>query len=231
MKAVLVILLVAGFGAAASSGWAAGTQPDAKIMLHVLPITDLIPGAQVCAGIEPYECTENVKSFRTEAGLSTGDAPYFYVFVIVTDYVNALGVNGLQFGVTYNAALNAGVDVDSWSSCAGGQVADPGWPGSGKGIRLFWDPAGCRHAGTTVAGYFLVEAHTAGTMAVVPWPTSGTLQVVDCDLAVTDLPSSAGGAVGFGGVSGSDPCFTAGSLANKVPTRLSTWGRMKLMYD
>ena len=135
----------------------------------------------------------------------------------------ASGIAGAAFGIDYNGAVGAGVDVYSWTMCADAQYssgpAGVNWPAPGSGNLLVWDRT--QHCQNTIAsgdldngvtavlGSFYVYAYSADLFLItqrtyVPVPD---LSVGICN--GDELPllfPNAVGKVGFGVTTGVDPC-------------------------
>jgi hypothetical protein len=232
MRIPAITLSIAGALALAAAPAFAEGQESTRLMPHVVPMTDLVGMHEACAGIQPFECEKATRTFRTEAGLSTTETPYFTIYVVATDYDPGPGLTGVQFGITYAPAAGVGVDLIDWVGCTDSQFSLDGWPASGTGVRSVWDrQSACQRRGWSVVGYFIVTARSEDVFALVPWPNSRTLEVVDCAATTSILPPEQAGAIGFGGAAGSDPCYENGSTTLKVvPTVATTWGAVKTLY-
>src|SRR5262245_9807720 len=63
----------------------------------------------------------------------------YYAYVLVARFGGYPGLSGAQFGIQYNGAAGAGVDVFDWVPCAALEFGDDDWPASGTGTQITWD--------------------------------------------------------------------------------------------
>lgn len=212
----------------------AGSNANASLVLHATPSTMTTPCTRTAA-----RPTCNAVSYNN---LSLFPATYF-VYLLVQDASWNVGVAGLQCGIEYNAAPNAGVDVDGWTSCATLDFPSTGWPSSGGGNLITWDSATqCQrtvppgndalNGVVAAAGYFYLTAHTPDVMSLIPRPVDGRATIADCQ-AVEDLIGGIGfpaerpsrlGRAAFGQNGGYNPCGYA------LPRRSTTWSVIKAQY-
>ncbi|TPW12805.1 MAG: hypothetical protein FD129_1397, partial [bacterium] len=148
-----------------------------------------------------------------------------FAFVVLTNGSPQSGVQGVQFGVTYDGSPGAGVDVFGWSACAAGQITTGGWPAPGAGINLIWnschveEPHGTGHGVAVVAGYFYLSAYSPDRLELTNAESQHGLPITDCNQVQTSgfdsAPPRRGHAVfsPAGDQSGWNPC---------TPTPLTT---------
>lgn len=215
----LRLVLVLGLGAVAVFPWPASAQNDFSTL--GLFLADV--GNRPCT-IDPPPCDENVQ-VSGELYL-----PY-YAYVCVFNGDRTLGVSGLQFSIRYDAGANSGVDVWEWHSCATLEFAEPGWPASGTGNVITWDPENaCQRrvpsggeGVTAVAGYFYLTAYSDDLLEVAPHPAIGDVRVADCNAKEYILRPDHYGALGF-----SDDGNTKGVLpCSSVEVENTTWSGIK----
>lgn len=209
------LLFVSAFAMVVAAPAAAGPNANAVIGFHVAPATAKTP----CTAELP-----NCIDATVSAPLGT-----YTVYMIAAAYDDSLGLAGLQVGLEYDGTPGVGVDIFNWGLCASLNFPQPGWPGSGTGNTITWDPGGAcqQNSAVTAAAWFYVAAYGADRLAAVPRPVDGKFKVVDCNAVEEDLTTafpSHLGYVDFGGGEGYNPC----SLI--VSTRQSTWGGIKQLF-
>lgn len=209
----------------------AGPNANAKIVLH-------------SARVDRPQCGNPAASPPCSGIVAQGDLypAVHMLYVLVTDGDATAGLAGVQFGATYNDAPGQGVDVFIWTLCATLQFPEDGWPASGTGNLVTWDPVHrCQRmepggAGTGVTaqvGFFYCAAYSADTLRIVPRPVDGAAKVASC-AAFEDVVESAEvrpnpSHLGFaafspgGTAQGYNPCGLV------TPVRSATWGRIKAM--
>ncbi len=184
------------------------------VVVVLLPLLSLVPAAALAgpvsnAAIALHLMSPTGKSVCTRTGtkpicsqiVTRGDLlpSSYFAYVLVTDGSVSEGVAGLQFGVSYAAASEMGVDVYAWTSCADLQFAMDGWPASGTGIVLTWDsttncqrytPSGDSLGVVATVGFFYVTAYSADTLRVTTWPADGMAMVASCTAIPDTLESS-----------------------------------------
>jgi hypothetical protein len=189
-----------------------GTQ---TILLHVTPQT-----GQPCLA-DPPACSQ-----VNTRGAFPGE---YYAWVLATSYE---GIGGLQFGVQYDPAPGAGLDVLYWTPCGDLEFNSPGWPNSGTGNLVTWQgcqlqqPGGPGGGVVTLAGYFHVSTYGADILKIIPRPVDGVAKIANCVAAESIVPPHRLGTAAFsqgGNVYGFNPCglFT--------PVRPTTWSGIKTL--
>lgn len=212
------------------AGCVSGRQGNAKIMVHLRGRTAKNP----CGSGVP-RCGSVVTRGKLYPEL-------YFAYLLVTDGAATPGVGGVECGIDYAGAPNAGVDIFSWTLC-GAMVDAPvsGWPQSAGGNRILWDttshcqrtePGGDGSGVTATAGYFYLGAYTSDDLRVTVHPVSGAARVLDCESCESIVAPVSGfshlGTARFspaGNLDGYNPC--AAPLLPVVPT---TWGTIKAMY-
>ena len=195
-----------------------------KILLHVRAVTT----ENVCYGTNKPSCA----TINTHGNLAPGN--FYYTYILVTDGDGVDGVCALQCGISYGATTS----VFRWTRCDDVDYLSTGWPASGGGAMLTWDPwAHCQRTepggtGTgvvAVAGYFYMGAYANDVMSITPRPVDNLAAVADChglmSLVATGDPATQWrlGKAGFGTGQGYSPC----GLAQATPVQQSTWGSVK----
>jgi hypothetical protein len=199
----------------------AGTQPDARIALHVKAHTTKT--ASLCTTWSPNGEALPCSKYVTAGELKT---PYD-VYLIVVRGNQFSGIAGLSCGIEYQDVPGAGVDVCGWTLCADLEFTNAGshgeWPRAGGGTRITWvRDTNCQRTvlGTdgvhAVAGAFYVYAYSADALTVTPnnnLDSGPELAVADCSAATDQLSVWSGGKAAFSagaGVPGINPCGSTG---------------------
>lgn len=211
--------LLAGLLTLGGARAAAGNQEPA-LALHLLPVT--INGVCTRSAAHPA-CGEIITSGRLTP-------TRYFAYVLVTGAFESFGVAGVEFGIDYSPLTGQGVDVFEWRPCGTLQFPSSGWPASGTGNIVTWDPnAVCQRdepggAGSGIvatAGYFYVAAYSPDLLKLTPRPVSGVAQIADC--AAVEIPIERNGVprdpsrLGYAAFSadglspGYNPCATAGT--------------------
>jgi hypothetical protein len=195
MAAILTILL--------SVAVHAGSNPDAKVAVHVIP-----HGSR--------SCTKNFPSI-TECGNiiytdPTGDVDAFPVFFSLVEYA------GLAYAVTWPGTYST-----VFSSCSDltvGEIVYTGDPASHA-----WTT--CQQMTVAIPSYLWISEPSPSMICVVAHPdtTIGMIQIGDCTLpyAQTDsVPAEKTYCAGIMGADGEYPCENA--------TEPTTWGGIKRIF-
>jgi hypothetical protein len=191
----------------------AGSTNETVVALHAVPATD---DAGACGDLQDLACS----GYSVNVSDPFGGA---FVYLVVARGDPEIGIAGVSFA--YDTSTLVG--VDGWTLCADSQT------GHQSGTVISWNPdSGCQrnvigsdgvHA---VAGVFHVSAVGYGFMTVHPNQEVNPprLSVLGCDGSKTVAGGS--GLVTFGNVTdnGVNPCIST------VPTRNSTWGRLKSLW-
>ncbi len=200
----------------------AGTQPNARIALHVKAHT--AKSASLCTTWSP-----NAEGLPCSRYVSAGDlrTPYD-VYLVVVRGASFSGIAGLSCGIEYDDVPGSGLDLCGWTLCADLEFANAGsrgeWPHAGGGTRIVWvRDTNCQRTviGTdgvhAVAGVFYAYAYSADALAVTPnnnLDSGPELAVADCAAATDLLGLWSGGKVTFSAgavVPGINPCESPGS--------------------
>jgi hypothetical protein len=220
-------VLIAGLMLAVSSVHA-GTNADAKIVIHLLPTTTKMQ----CSNIgTPPACSGIVTS---------GDLfPATYqAYLLITNGDAEAGVSGAYLGLDYDGAMSSGVDILGWYKCGDGPLSVDFHPEAGSGGFIFgscaqrFEPGGPGTGVVQVCGFCYLAAYSADTLRIVPGPLHEA-SVGSCDgpdyvlvgPGVDPSPSPLGTAV-----------FSAGAtvpgynLCDIVPVEASTWGGFKAQF-
>lgn len=202
-------LLSLAFAVVAATGAAA--QP--VVALHAVSRSG---NSGVCTGVADLSCTSySVNVPDAENGV--------YVYLVIARGDEETGVSGVSFA--YDISTLAG--VEDFTLCADYQV------GVQSGSIISWDPGtNCQqnvigsdgvHA---IAGVFTVGIIGPSFMTINPNQETEpkVLSVFDCDGSSTEVAPAAFVTFGALGDEGVNPCEAV------VPTRPTTWGRMKSLF-
>jgi hypothetical protein len=214
---------------------------DAKIIVHLVPVASA--GGRPCSGSKGRApCDQMVTNGKLNE--------YYYAFVCVVDGKPEAGIAGLQFGVKFNRANRAGVDISEWTKCATLEFSSPGgkrdWYNAANGGNLVtWDaqnacqntePAGAGTGVTAVAGYFYLTAYSADKLEITTRPNDNLAKVADCSsfesvVAGAGAPIRTKSYLGFaefsadGSAVGHNPCGLAHPVVEKTWTGVKQSGR------
>lgn len=231
---VSLCLLAALLGVhlSAVSAAAEETPGGARFAVHIQPhVTG--KGVSPCDE-SPVESLQPCSTYTTHGDVGNG-----YDLYVVIGQGDSTGIGGATFGITYNGLHGEGIDViGDWILCASGlEFPSAGWPASGTGNVLTWNPqTGCATtviAGEGVhatAGFLYVFAYGEDRFAITPHmklDSGPALLVADCTSREIPVPEYLAGYVDFGG----DPALNPGyNPCAPVPTRRTTWGQLKTKY-
>lgn len=209
-----------------------GTQPNAKLMLHVVGTTT----KAVCTrSVARPNCLDVSYTF-----LPLYPALRF-AYLLVNDGAVSSGIGGLECGISYAAVPGQGVDIYEWTLCGDSEAPSGGWPASGGGNRILWTvpdhcqrtvPAGedPNYGAVAIAGYFYLAAYTPDLMRITPHPLTGTASVLDCSGCATVIAPAPGstrsplGIAAFGQGGGYNPCRSL------VPVAATSWSAIKAQF-
>jgi hypothetical protein len=201
---LFAVAMAALFLLLAPSAGDAGKNPDAKIILNVVPKSN----RNTCAA-------GRVTSH--ESVVTRGDLhPAVYtVYALVVDGKVGGGISGCQFGIAFNDTIGKGVDIIDWQECSVFNWPTQGWPTESlTGNMLTWNQdTDCDTTGIRVAGYFYVTAYTPGRLSVIARPADGIAAVAGCGIepgtknvdVVDVIPTENLGFADFGGGTGYNP--------------------------
>ncbi|MDZ4805222.1 MAG: hypothetical protein SGI90_10205 [Candidatus Eisenbacteria bacterium] len=201
--AIGLILMLAVLMTLSGSNARAGGNPNAKIILHVVPWNNR------------HTCTAGQLE-RPDQVVTKGDLfPARYaVYALVVDGTPGEGISGVQFGITFNDSTKKGVDIIDWQECSLFNWPMPGWPvENATGNLLTWNVVtDCDSSGFRVAGFFYLTAYSPDRLRVVPRPADNMAAVIDClkngsknEDCLDVLPMENLGFVDFGGGEGYNP--------------------------
>lgn len=194
-----------------------------RVAVHADPVL----GGGICPGVvgsrDPNTMGIPCSGYTTE---SSAFATVVYLVVVTQDDTD--GVLYLSCGIDYGSNLYA-----TWIRCSDG-LEFPGdggngnWPAPAGGNRITWTTCQTTTVGSdgvhAVAGAFYVYAYGNDLFQVTPNNTLMTgpeLIVQNCVPTQTDIMSNPRGSVGFGSVSGFNPCCTSSGVIH-VPTDYTT---------
>jgi hypothetical protein len=223
-RELLTGLFVFGLGILTVPPVHAGKNPDAKLILHLVPYTT----KNTCLNGEPASAAAVV----TKGSLYPAR---YTAYVVIVDGSNA-GFSGCQFGIAFNDTLNKGVDVNEWQECSLFNWPMPGWPVESRtGNLLTWNQdTDCDTSGVRVAGYFDLTAHGPDRLSLIVRPVDGKAAVASCGITpasrseVIDLISPDNlGFVDFGGGEGYNPWDPRQNLARFKQSSSAPGGQRK----
>ena len=234
-RSILAIAAALVFGTLTLSATTAGAKSfddKPKILLHLKALTTK---NQCTTWGNLTDCKEAVTKGLLAAP-TTG--PFYFMYMLVANGNlrgsdiggQDLGIAGVQMGVQYNGAANAGVDVFTWNLCATLEFSSTGWPASGGGNLITWDSTNkCQKGDVSIAGYFYCGAYTADNFAITTRPVDGAAKVADC--SSNEIPLTPGD-LGFasfstdGGANSCNPCIASCT----TPVEATTWSKIKGSY-
>ena len=173
-------------------------------------------------------CADPLFDFIDEgncADLTSDPQPAGAFVWVVYSHLNGWGngVSGAQFGIDYDAAVQA------WALCTGGaEIPEAGWPGAGTGNAVTW-VGGCYNpvAGNARVGFFTVGAPSdTGSMAVIPDPRINDTQYTDCD---TNLFSTCAQNLGAADLASGTVPLCENNCG--TPVEEKSWGAIKGMFN
>ena len=229
LATVLLSLLVAAPGTAL-----AGTLDGTSIIGVLQPLAS----KNTCGNFIPQDCN----GFQ-EAYIVTGDLLTSYDLYILAVEVNPLvGLGGALFGIHYDDAPNAGLDIFGWTLCGDLEfpsiAPNPVWPAaSSVNIVTFITPANCQTSiapgddkATANLGSLYAYAYGDDIFTITPrtFTPGMEFEVADCNAATTHLPwPNNAGHVGFGIHQGHSICCEHCG----TPVEPTSWSRIKSTYD
>jgi len=194
------------------------------VLLHIAPPT----------GESPCQGPTSPDSVVTSAEVSADGTARYFVYLLASP--TASGLKAIRGSIQYDQDTPEvhGLEVDSWHSCNSDLTFfRDGWPASGGGFTLTWEP--CETQPLVVGGYFYVTAYGPSVMSIQEFPTSHEVEVGGCGWNTTqNVDPCRRGWVSFGQgalgseVHGCNPVLTPCSAP--TPVRPITWGRLKSRY-
>jgi hypothetical protein len=171
-----LVLLLAGFLGAAGlpAPVLAGPNPDAKLLLHLVPAKKNAKLTCLTAGVNAAE------DVVTQGELNPR---HYMAYVLLVDFSLEEGMAGVQFGISYHDSLEHGVDILSWQHCALYEFPMDSWPGANSGNLLTWNQAeNCQKESPLVIGYFYLTAYSADRLKLIPRPVDGLARTAACGI-------------------------------------------------
>jgi len=190
----------------------AADNPNVKLLLHLVP----------AKSIKHVTCVSHKVSTFSDV-VTQGDLDVeYYAYVILADYDTTIGMAGVQFGISYNDSVDAGVDIDAWQHCVLLEWPMDEWPGANSGNLLTWSQWDyCQHITPLVVGYFTLTAHSPDRLKLIPRPVDGLARTVSCglnsinsDQKLDDIKPENLGWADFGGGEGYNPWDPKQNLLN-----------------
>jgi hypothetical protein len=182
---------------------AAGGNPNAKIILHLVPWNN----RHTCTAGE----LKNPAQVVTKGDLFPAR---YAAYALIADGNPGQGISGVQFGISFNDTLKKGVDIIDWQECSLFNWPMPGWPvETATGNLLTWNVVtDCDSSGFRVAGFFYLTAYSPDRLRIVPRPADNVAAVIDClkngsknEDCLDVIPVENLGFVDFGGGEGYNP--------------------------
>lgn len=202
--ALALLFLAIGASVLAARPALAGKNPNAKLLLHLVPYNN----RATCAG---------GRMVTADKIVTKGDLfPARYTaYALVVDGTPGAGISGVQFGLAFNDTLKKGVDILDWQECSLFNFPTEGWPTeSFTGNLLTWNQINdCDSTGIRVAGYFYVTAYSPDRLRLIPRPVDNQASVISCGVTTSTpneevidvIPTEDLGFVDFGGGPGYNP--------------------------
>ena len=175
----------------------AGTNSDGTLLLHAN--LTLVGSASNCGYSQLRDC----KAAVTQAP-ANGNSIIFFVIAVFPDYASPR-VSVVTFGIQYD---NPDVGPITWGTCGDlslGTTAPP-FPTSGSGLAVEWDRP--QQNDIFEICWFESQPSSSGQIKLCAHPTQGGHFIDDSTPAESDDIESYG-KLGFGSVSGLNPCSDA----------------------
>lgn len=157
----------------------AGSNYDARLAIHLASVAS----KNSCARLEAAPACSNVITSGTLYPTA------YYAYLLIMRGNAAAGLAGLQCGIAYDGVPHSGVDVFDWHLCADLDFRSTGWPASGGGNLITWDPIDrCQRSEpdgpgsgvTATVGYFYLAAYSPDVLRITPRPVDGRAKVGSC---------------------------------------------------
>lgn len=200
----------------------AAVAQQGAVMLHVTPYQDTI---DPCV-LAPTSAGDIV----TEG--QSGEGGNYFVYLLATSN-SSLGVAGIRAGIEYSATAKGGkgIVVHDWTPCSLLYFPSDTWPASGSGNTITWAPQDCPHTNLVAGGYFYVTAYSPSTMSIVGYPSTGEVQVADCQVNIVDAVPLDPVRLGWVTLEEAGGCNPLVEPCDKpVATEPATWGGIKTKY-
>jgi len=233
LNVIALVALVAGIGAGGAEG---ATYTHAKLALHLTHPPSKNTTAIICGTESPVGLNIACSSYVVDG--TTGASYSLYVVLAGANAADtseaiAAGTKGVTFGINYNGATSAGVDVTGWTSCADLEFGND-WPNAGGGNVLTWVECQTHDVAPdgvhVVVGALAIYAYSADVFTITPNNKLGVpaMQAADCSGAQWDIIPGNVSRVSFDPTHpGCNACITPCG----VPVEQSTWGKIKSRYN
>ena len=162
----------------------AGSNPAAKVAVHVLPHDDF----RTCSRDFPdiSDCSE----ISTTCGCC-GGVDVFPVFFDIQEYM------GVEYGLAWPGSGSC-----TFRTCSDLHIGDILW--SGDGISQVWFD--CKVGSAVIPGFTWIDFAQPARVCVVPHPENGLISILDCGDALDEPVATF--CAGVCGETGDDPCET-----------------------
>ena len=234
MKRALLGLLVVCVSLGFASVTMAGENANAGISLH---LTKPTTKAAICSAFNWR--VGNVDPFKTKGQPCAHGMGQWDIWVVVCNGSDSVGVAGVEFGIEYDGASGSGVDIQSWRRCADLEFDQAGWPESGTGNLLTWEPSlNCQMTNLiptqaktayAVVGVFSATIFGQDQMGITPRPASGRMKVADCGAVEDDLTDALVARGGFATFCTNRQGYNY-CKGTVLGTESTTWGKIKAKY-
>jgi hypothetical protein len=150
---------------------AAGPHPDAKLIMHLVPVPERRMHACLHHGVETFDQV-----------VTAGDVgTLYYAYILVADIDTTEGMAGVQFGISYDGEPESGIEILEWHPCAFQHFPEPGWPSSETGNLLTWSQdTACQTKVPVVVGYLVLRADSPDRLKLIPRPVDDIAQLAAC---------------------------------------------------
>ena len=195
---VLCCLLITAGGAVG------GSNPDAKVAVHVLPFDCHRACARNFPVLEnPCDIIATIKN--------CGDIDFFPVFFDLVEY------QGVEYGVEWPGSYSCAYTICSYT-----HIGEIVWPGDGT--SQCWQ--GCMSGPMVIPGWGWITVDEPGEVCIVPHPQSGGILVGGCGPGCPELDTlTTTYCAGVCAVDGEHPCKPGGQ-----PIAATTWNSIKYIF-
>jgi hypothetical protein len=206
--------------------FAGATNEPASIAFHISE-----PSQKAVCNVKPVLTAQTIVH-RVDVGQNCTPDGTKWVWLLVCNASDSLGIAGMELGIEYGD----GIVMNGWTRCTDLEFPQFGWPASGTGNILTWNPGtNCQDQMSepyvpgsviAVAGAFSVTIYAPEQLISTPRPVSGRAKVADCNAAETDITDYFPSHLGIAGFCepGYNPCNAP------TPVRETSWGRIKAAY-
>lgn len=193
----------------------AGPAGTPHLLLHARNVSTAepcVPGIETCAAAQVSG------SLYQPSGAGS-----YFVYLMAARFEPTAGTREVRVGLSYDLTTGSGVDVFQWHLCADSESPEAGWYQSGGANRITWSSEDCPTDSLLVGGYFYLTAYSAGHIALGA-PAAGPAEFVNCAGSTVAVAGTELGYIGFGGLSGCNPCAAPCNYVSVEPT---TWSGVK----